>query len=576
MVLGIDRSVWYQVYVLLVLLVVCVCNLAMRQLPSYLITVPVPDCEPLCKGLATNPLCNKDKLTDFPQGRLPTPYEVCQLCRSRVLPRPGTNFSLSALPGWKEAQEAPFWGDEGKSWARQAEAAKFSSAAPAVALAAEVLEDQPGKGFLGVDGADLTVVRDSGFVPYWAENLGQDASFYNIADGACMYQWEYGILIGYGFALVFAVGSVPAGYICDRRSRVVVASSALMVWSVATALQASAHDFLFLLVCRAFIGLAQAFAMPALVSLTADYFAERQDAALAVLSVGQYLGAGAASFSILFAEFIGWRWAVLLAGIMGIAVTVLLYHTVREPERTEWSAPCAISVVAEEIFEKSRVARMLIVAASAKMLAAYCFAAFLPLWYSRKGLDGYTNNAYAWWNAIIITAAGLLSAGGGSYLGHRWSQVDSRAPCWIGLFGAVASIPLICITLGTGNFTVSMVCFFFLLLITESWTGPTMALLQAAVRRSVRGQAVSMFLIASTLVANLGPALMGFIDPGGHKIGVHLLWISVTANVVAALAYMWTAREISVDPVAAGLGSKQDEGRAEAATALPKTHWGVF
>mmetsp|Transcript_19398 Transcript_19398/g.41323 ORF Transcript_19398/g.41323 Transcript_19398/m.41323 type:complete len:573 (+) Transcript_19398:136-1854(+) len=568
MALAFQESAWYRYYVLLVLLVVCVCNLAMRNLPSYLITVPVPDCEPLCQGVPTNPLCGKNRLTAFPKERQPTRGEICQLCRARILPVAGSNVSFNSVPGWEDAEKKPSWGDGSEPWAKRAGKGMMSLAPDAPDVLAYSNE------FSGDETREAPLFMEGDAVVPWADYLGQDASFYNLADGSCMYQWEYGILIGYGFAVVFAVGSAPAGYIVDRRSRVVVASSALMVWSVATSLQASAHNFMFLLVCRAFIGLAQAFAMPACISLTADYFAEQQNAAIAVLSVGQYLGSGCASFSILFAEFLGWRWAVLLAGIMGIMVTVLLYHTVREPERTEWSAPCAISVVAEEIFEKSRVARMLILAASAKMLAAYCFSAFLPLWYSRRGLDGYTNNAYAWWNALIITTGGLLSAAGGSYLGHRWSQIDSRAPCWIGLIGSVLSIPLICILLSTSNFSVSMLFFFLLLLVSESWTGPTMALLQAAVRRSVRGQAVSMFLIASTLVANLGPALIGFVDSGGHKIGVHLLWISVTANVVAALAYTWTAREISVDPVAAGLGTKPEEGRVDTSgTRHSRAHW---
>ncbi|CAK0896500.1 unnamed protein product, partial [Prorocentrum cordatum] len=174
----------------------------------------------------------------------------------------------------------------------------------------------------------------------WSDSWGQDASFYNMADGACLYQWEYGILIGFGFTLVFGAGSLFAGWVCDRRSRVVVASASLMVMSVATALQASAHSFLYLLVFRAIIGLAQAFAMPAAISILSDYFVEKQKVAVGVLSVGLYLGSGCASFSLLFAMALGWRWAVLLAGLVGIALAPVLYHTVKEPERTIFNAPC--------------------------------------------------------------------------------------------------------------------------------------------------------------------------------------------------------------------------------------------
>lgn len=546
---------WYRIYVLGVLLVVCVDNLAVRNLPSYLITVPVPECEKICSGVKSVPLCGKHQITAFPTDRPPTQFEACQLCRAKIVPVEVTSARWT-MPNKTNATHK--W--KGKH-------------IQLLATDAEV-QEMPAL-FVDGPGSEYLQALQNGDVP-WAD--GQDAAFYNMADGACLWHWQYGLLIGFVFAIPFALGSVSAGVLCDLRPRVSIASAALMAWSVATAMQASAHSFVFLLGCRAVIGLAQAFAMPAAISITADYFTEKQNVAVAVLSVGLYLGSGCASFSILFAEAIGWRWAVLLAGLIGIAITPILYHTVQEPERTEWSAPCTIQVVMDEVFEKSRVARMLILAASAKMLAAYTFSAFLPIWYQRRGLDGYTNNAYAGWNALVISSGGLLSAIVGSYVGHRWSQRDACAPCYIGLLGAIFSIPLICMVLLTDKFGVSMLCFFLLLLVSESWFGPTVALLQRSVRPSVRFQAVSMFLVASTLAANLGPALVGFMDPGGERIGVHILWISLTANVAAAVAFAFTAREIMIDPVAASVASRgsrddiHDEGSANKAGTA---HWAL-
>jgi MFS family permease len=398
-----------------------------------------------------------------------------------------------------------------------------------------------------------------------------------MADGACLYQWEYGVLIGFGFTLVFGAGSLFAGWVCDRRSRVVVASASLMVWSVATALQASAHSFLYLLVFRAIIGLAQAFAMPAAISILSDYFVEKQGVAVKFLSVGLYLGSGCASFSLLFAMALGWRWSVLLAGLVGISLTPVLYHTVKEPERTIFNAPCNLQVVVDEVFEKSRVARMLTVAASCKMVATYSLSAFLPIWYSRRGLTGYSAYSYACWNALVISSGGVLSALMGDVLGTRWAPRDNRAPCWIGLIGSVVAIPLVCVMLLASHFGVSMFAFFLFLFASESWFGPTVSLYQASVRRSVRGQAVSLFLIASSLAGNLGPALVGFFDPGGERIGLHLLWICITANLGAAFAFVWTAREISVDPVAAGFHDQKEDNLQESlGTKAGTAHWATF
>mmetsp|Transcript_73432 Transcript_73432/g.192558 ORF Transcript_73432/g.192558 Transcript_73432/m.192558 type:complete len:548 (+) Transcript_73432:154-1797(+) len=528
-----EQPVWYRIYVLFILLIVCVCSLATRNLPSYLVTVPVPDCEEICRDVSTQPVCGSVAGARFPEGEVGR-HQACQLCRVRALPAenatsPVTPASLVAGPKRRPRQSLL--------------AADRSSG---LGDAPERLSQGPLSQF-GYDG-----------IP-WQGRARKDAAYYNMADGTCLHYWEYGLLIGVCFALVFAAGSVPAGYVCDHKSRVLVASASLFVWSVATALQASAHSIWFLLACRAALALSQAFAMPAAISLTADYFTSRQNFAVAILSVGLHLGSGCASFSILFAEAVGWRWAVLIAGLFGMALTPVLYCTVREPERTEWSAPCSVAIVSEEVLQKSRVARMLIWAGSAKMIAAYSLSAFLPIWYSRRGLIGYTSYSYACWNALIISSGGLLSAVFGSVAGGLWGRRDICAPCWLGMFGALLSIPLVCMVLQTPHFNVSMLCLFLLILVSECWCGPTLTLLQASVRRSVQGQAVSLFLVLTTLAGTLGPAIVGFIDPGTERVGAHLLWIAVAANIVAAAMFYAVAREIQVDPVAAGVGSKPGE-----------------
>eukprot|EP00927_Polykrikos_kofoidii_P062498 TRINITY_DN57308_c0_g1_i1.p1 TRINITY_DN57308_c0_g1~~TRINITY_DN57308_c0_g1_i1.p1 ORF type:complete len:489 (+),score=77.42 TRINITY_DN57308_c0_g1_i1:147-1613(+) len=377
-----------------------------------------------------------------------------------------------------------------------------------------------------------------------------DASFYSIADGTCLRRWEFGVLIGYGFAFVFAIASVGAGVICDRTPRVALVSVALTLWSVGTSMQASAKSFCALLMCRSLVGFAQAFALPSTVSLIADYFKDSQHVAQVILSASFFFGSGCASFSIVLAQVLGWRWTVLLAGLAGIPVAALLRFTVAEPERTTWSAPCSVEVVASEIFGRSRVARRLIVAVSAKFLASVCLSSFLPIWYSRQALVGYSSSKYASLNALVVCIGGILSAVLGCILNHSWGRRDPRAPCWIGLCSSLGSLPLLWLTLRTEVFTTSLLGFLLLLIVGESWFDPSMILLQASVRRSVRGQAVTLLLVVSTLAANAGPALLGSFDSGGAEIGNHLFWIASLANVTAAAAFASTALEVAVEPVA--------------------------
>jgi len=486
-----EKSPWYRCYVLTVLLIFTIHNMATRNLPSYLVTVQVPGCEGVCNGVASAPLCGTKKWDNF--TGTPTNFEVCQICRSGG----GSNIAAALQSG---------------SVLSQAEVFAFALKAP------------------------------------------RDANYYNMADGACMHDWQYGLLIGYGFALVFGIGSIPAGWVCDRRGRVDVASMSLLVWSVATSMQATSHDFWSLVGCRAVIGFAQAFAIPAAVSIGSDLFEsqrERQNMAMAVLSVGFYLGSGCASFSIWFAQLFGWRWAVLIAGTTGIALAGLLQLTVKEPARTEFSAPLSLTDVRESVFVNSRVARWCLLASAAKMLAAFVLGSFLPIWYSRQNLPGYSNVAYAGCNALIIAAGGLLATFSGSWVSGYWRQYDYCAPCWVGVIGSVLSIPLVFSVVFVRHFVGSMICLFALVLVSEGWFAPTIELVQRGIRKSHRAQAVPMFITATTLGANLGPALIGFMDPGDARVGVHIVSVVVVANIVAAVGFLFAAREIMLDPVAA-------------------------
>lgn len=565
--------VWYRTYVLLILLFTCISNLATRTQPSFLITIPAPDCANICKGvLLPYPTCK----TSTPNwGHSITREEGCHECSSQpalwqgaaqqhpplnelTLLRKDILFDLNDTVekllqiDAKSPAEFPHV-PLGPLPPRNVRASAQQALADPVYVHHPVLSDKAKE--------VLAKAYDNGkFARLQVDTV---SGFYNMADATCLWYWQYGLLIGYGFALVYAAGTIPAGWLCDRHRRTSIIALSTFVWSLCTAMQAQATDLFLLVGCRVMVGLAQSFGTPACLSLLVDYFTSngaQRDMALALLTmVGPQLGVGCASFSIIFAEVVGWRWVVLLTGLLGVLLALVILVTIKEPERTEWSAPCPVSVVVEEVFEKSRVSRLLMWAVSAKMLSSYTLTAFLPIWFARRNLVGYTNDAYAFWNALAVSLAGLFSVCLGSIIGQPWSRLDVRAPCYIGLLGALASLPLIFFMLFTEYFKTSLLCYFLTLVMGETWLGPSMNLLQLAQRDSVRGQATLMLLGVAALAGNLGPALVGILDPGGREIGFHLLWICSAAQVFAALSFLWTANEITLDPVSVGLGLAQDK-----------------
>ena len=69
---------------------------------------------------------------------------------------------------------------------------------------------------------------------------------------------QYGLLISYGFTILYTVASLLAGVLCDRFSRGKLLVAATLGWSAATALQGGARTFAHVLGARAVLGISQA------------------------------------------------------------------------------------------------------------------------------------------------------------------------------------------------------------------------------------------------------------------------------------------------------------------------------
>ena len=74
---------------------------------------------------------------------------------------------------------------------------------------------------------------------------------------------QYGLLVSYGFTLLYVVFSFPAGIACDIYSRKTLLLTAAAGWSLATAASAASQNFGQLLAARIMLGVFQAFSGPA-------------------------------------------------------------------------------------------------------------------------------------------------------------------------------------------------------------------------------------------------------------------------------------------------------------------------
>jgi predicted MFS family arabinose efflux permease len=165
---------------------------------------------------------------------------------------------------------------------------------------------------------------------------------------------QMSLLLGASFALFYSLIGLPAGYLVDRLNRRNLMLGGALVWTLMTFASAYAPTFGWLFVCRAGVGIGEAFLSPAIYSIIRDSFAPRERAfayginnmgsplgtGLALILIGHASGAAAAGYFdawSLVGHLGSWRTVLALVGLGGIPVALLML-TISEPARPDDSS----------------------------------------------------------------------------------------------------------------------------------------------------------------------------------------------------------------------------------------------
>lgn len=160
---------------------------------------------------------------------------------------------------------------------------------------------------------------------------------------------QFGLLQGLAFSLFYSLLGLPMGMWCDRSRRVPLLSLGVFLWSIATMGCAFADSFGELFFARMLVGVGEAALVPCAASLIADYFdSETRPKAYGAFVTGSSLGTAAAmalsglfliianqliSDYAVFSTMSSWQIVFILCGIPGVVLSLVLFFTVKEPER---------------------------------------------------------------------------------------------------------------------------------------------------------------------------------------------------------------------------------------------------
>ena len=355
------------------------------------------------------------------------------------------------------------------------------------------------------------------------------AAKYNLKQATCLSESEYSFLVSYGFIAFFATCGLFAGRLADQTNRRNVVAFACLGWSLATFIQSSSTNFGTLLVSRILMGLFTSFSAPASYSILADTFEPSYLAtANGIYSLGVYLGGGLSSLSIVMAHSLGWRLASSVIACVGILSFVLITGFVSEPIRKAISHREREQQQHEPVrhisFRESlRIAfsdvviLVIFIAASTRFMGGFALGAYLPQFYKRKFPD--FNSEYSVLNAFVVSfAGGISSISGGRLADIAETRFGSYACGLIPAIGSLLGLFPILGSLYVDDFYTSVFFLFVSYLLVECWFGPALKIIQSRMRKEVRGFTISIYLFSGSMIGNISPIIVGWLDDGASFI----------------------------------------------------------
>ena len=331
--------------------------------------------------------------------------------------------------------------------------------------------------------------------------------------------FEFGLLSGFGFAVLYAVLGLPIARLADTRSRAKLVAAAVAIWSVVTVLSGLARSFGQMMVCRIVIGVGEAGVQPPTVSMISDlYPRSRRGFALGILALGVPIGTlfGAIGGGYL-AQYLSWRTAFILLGVPGVILAAVAFLTLREPPRGMSDRKAAVNTSAPALKAVLRCLAAkpsfwhLVAAVAVINFATNSLGAFLPQYFSRAfnmGL-GRTGIVYGLVGAVSTLVGYVFGGMVTDWVGRR----DERWYVWLPGIGVLASAPLYVASFLIPNPIIATV---FVLLGSTAmflYYTPTQVLLQNMVEPQMRATAAFLFFFVGSLVGlGFGPALTGLLS----------------------------------------------------------------
>lgn len=339
---------------------------------------------------------------------------------------------------------------------------------------------------------------------------------------------QLGLLSGLVFAIFYATLGIPIARYADRANRRNIIAVSLALWSIMTALGGLAQNFTHLMLARIGVGVGEAGSGPPSQSIIADlYEPEKRASAMAIYSLGVILGGGIGMMiGGVVASAYGWRVALMVVGIPGVALALIVRLFVEEPRRglSDGRSPAAPPPVLTQPQARAGLlsgfaslwrnapARHLVAGITITSLVGYAVTGWGPSYMQRSlGMTMLDVSRYVALPAALI--------GGGSALIGGWlcDRAAKRrgiyAQSYVVLVMKLLAFPFAIAFYFIDNLTLALGSYFVAAIFAGAYIGPTYAMIQHLAPLQMRATWAALTLLTTSLLGlGLGPFLVGQIS----------------------------------------------------------------
>lgn len=367
-----------------------------------------------------------------------------------------------------------------------------------------------------------------------------------------------GFIAGLGFALLYTLLGLPFARLADARGRKGVVVFGVGLWSLMTLLGGFAQTGFQLALARTGVGIGEAAGTAPSIAMVAEYFdKDERPRALSILNVGVPLGI---LFGISFGGFanhwLGWRGALMVAGIPGLVVASLLRFTVREPSsrglRFAGSGRPAepLRVTLRYLAAQPSYLRCL----GGSFFAGFALNALFvwsPAFFGR--VHHLTSQQIGASVGVTLGLAGAVGTILGGAVVARFGRSDDRWKPAVPAVASLAALPFLLAMLVVTDTRVAIVCLGAGSLLMLALIGPVYSVYHAVVQPGMRSFATAVHNLVGTLGGlGLGAVLIGaasdWLAPfyGAESIR-YALMLPIGCLLPAAVLYALAIRTVRTD-----------------------------